>query len=178
MQRTLDKTRKQIVKKKGPLGTVHEGSRDSRRLRKALARDGRLGKLATSRKMHEQSFVDRAGFFQDSVRETGIDVFDADQFMAVVKSFVHQYDEEMDALKRTRRPGRPASTREDALKVKMTALEKEFQNGFLAPDLTSKDNVSALERWDGSWLQLNSLSWVRINEAGAVRPATFPPNKD
>jgi hypothetical protein len=56
MQRTLDKTRKQIVKKKGLMGTVHEGSRDSRRLRKALARDGRLGKLATSRKMHEQPF--------------------------------------------------------------------------------------------------------------------------
>lgn len=54
MQRSLDKTRKQIVKKKGPMGTVHEGSRDSRRLRKALARDGRLGKLATSRKQQEQ----------------------------------------------------------------------------------------------------------------------------
>ena len=54
MQRTLDKTRKQIVKKKGPMGTVHEGSRDSRRLRKALARDGRLGKLASNRKKQEQ----------------------------------------------------------------------------------------------------------------------------
>ncbi|KAL1891173.1 translation machinery-associated protein 16 [Sporothrix stenoceras] len=178
MQRSLEKTRKQIVKKKGPMGTVHEGSRDSRRLRKALARDGRLGRLATSRKVHEQPFVDRAGFFQDSARETGIEVFDAEQFLAAVKSFVHQHDEEMDELKRARRPGRPASTREDALKVKIASLEKEFQNGFLVPDLTSKDNVSALERWEGSWSQLNSLSWVRITEAGAVRSATFPPNKD
>lgn len=45
-------------------------------------------------------------------------------------SFVHQHDEEMDELKRARRPGRPASMREDALKVKIAALEKEFQNGF------------------------------------------------
>ncbi|CAK7230371.1 translation machinery-associated protein 16 [Sporothrix bragantina] len=178
MQRTLDKTRKQIVKKKGPMGTVHEGSRDSRRLRKALARDGRLGKLATSRKKHEQPLVDRAAFFQESIRETGIEVFDTEQFLALVKSFVHQHDEEMDELKHARRPGRPASMREDTLKVKIAALEKEFQNGFLVPDLTCQDNVSALERWDGTWLHLNSLNWVRVTDAGASRPATFPPNKD
>ncbi|CAK7240871.1 MAG: translation machinery-associated protein 16 [Sporothrix thermara] len=159
MQRTLDKTRKQIVKKKGPMGTVHEGSRDSRRLRKALA-------------------LDRAAFFQESIRETGIEVFDAEQFLAAVKSFVHQYDEEMEELKQARRPGRPASMREDTLKVKIAALEKEFQNGFLVPDLTSQDNVSALERWDGTWLHLNSLKWVRVTDAGASKPATFPPNKD
>ncbi|CAK7565317.1 MAG: translation machinery-associated protein 16 [Sporothrix epigloea] len=178
MQRSLDKTRKQIVKKKGPMGTVHEGSRDSRRLRKALARDGRLGKLATSRKQQEQPLVDRAGFFQESIRETGIEVFDADQFLAAVKSFVHQHDEELGELKQARRPGRPASMREDTLKAKIATLEKEFQNGFLVPDLTSKENVSALELWDGTWLHLNSLHWVRVTDAGALRTATFPPNKD
>ncbi|CAK7272119.1 translation machinery-associated protein 16 [Sporothrix epigloea] len=178
MQRTLEKTRKQIVKKKGPMGTVHEGSRDSRRLRKALARDGRLGKLATNRKKQEQPLVDRASFFQESIRETGIEVFDTEQFLAAVKSFVHQHDEEMDELKQARRPGRPASMREDTLKVKVAALEKEFQNGFLAPDLTSKDNVALLELWDGTWLHLNSLHWVRVTDAGSLRSATFPPNKD
>ena len=43
---------------------------------------------------------------------------------------MHQYDEEMEELKQARRPGRPASMREDTLKVKIAALEKEFQNGF------------------------------------------------
>jgi translation machinery-associated protein 16 len=45
-------------------------------------------------------------------------------------SFVHQYDEELDALKKERRPGRPASTREDLLRIKIAADEKEYENGF------------------------------------------------
>lgn len=44
--------------------------------------------------------------------------------------FVHQYDEEYDAVKKTRRPGRPASAREDLLKIKIVALEKEYRDGF------------------------------------------------
>lgn len=45
-------------------------------------------------------------------------------------SFVRQYDEELSDLKKARRPGRPASTREDLLKVKISTLEKEYESGF------------------------------------------------
>ena len=44
--------------------------------------------------------------------------------------FVHQHDEEFNALKKERRAGRPASTREDLLRMKITADEKEHENGF------------------------------------------------
>lgn len=47
-----------------------------------------------------------------------------------VFSFVHQNDEELNAIKKERRPGRPASTREDLLKIKIAADEKEYENGF------------------------------------------------
>jgi translation machinery-associated protein 16 len=43
---------------------------------------------------------------------------------------VHQHDEEFNALKKERRPGRPASTREDVLRIKIAADEKELQDGF------------------------------------------------
>ena len=33
-------------------------------------------------------------------------------------------------MKKARRKGRPASAKEDLLKVKIDALEKEWQNGF------------------------------------------------
>jgi len=45
-------------------------------------------------------------------------------------SFVHQHDEEFSNLKKERRAGRPASTREDVLKMKIAADEKEYENGF------------------------------------------------
>lgn len=45
-------------------------------------------------------------------------------------SFVHQYDEEYSDAKKLRRPGRPASVREDLLRMKIEALETEYKNGF------------------------------------------------
>lgn len=45
-------------------------------------------------------------------------------------SYIHQYDEEFEELKKARRPGRPASTREDLLKRKIEALEDEYEKGF------------------------------------------------
>jgi hypothetical protein len=46
---------------------------------------------------------------------------------------VHQYDEEYEEIKKTRRPGRPASAREDLVKLKISALEKEHRDGFCKP---------------------------------------------
>lgn len=45
-------------------------------------------------------------------------------------SFVNQYAEEFNTLKKERRAGRPASTREDLLKIKIAQDEKEFKDGF------------------------------------------------
>lgn len=47
-----------------------------------------------------------------------------------MKSFIHQYDEEYDTLKKSRRPGRPATAREDLLKMKISALKAEYTQGF------------------------------------------------
>lgn len=44
--------------------------------------------------------------------------------------FVHQDDEEYKAITKARRPGRGPSAREDMLKMKIQALEKEQQKGF------------------------------------------------
>ena len=43
---------------------------------------------------------------------------------------MHQHDEEFNQIKKERRPGRPASTREDILRIKIVADEKEYDNGF------------------------------------------------
>ena len=110
--------------------------------------------------------------------------------------FVHQYDEEYEDVKKNRRPGRPANSREDLLKMKITALEKEQTDGFCEylplfspqlicdvrtkfwvdmPDLTTEKNVQMLDRWEGSWAYLSNLEWVKITASGTVRSCNFPP---
>jgi len=43
------------------------------------------------------------------------------------------------------------------------------------PDLTSAENLAALDRWEGSWAYLASLAWVKVTAAGEARTANFPP---
>jgi translation machinery-associated protein 16 len=106
--------------------------------------------------------------------------------------FVHQHDEEFNELKKERRPGRSASTREDLLRIKIAADEKEYAIGFCQstlphskenkltclpdlPDLTDETNAVLLDRWEGAWSYLSTLKWVRITSSGLVQEAKFPP---
>lgn len=55
MAKTLEKTRKQIAKKRnGTITALHQNSRDSKRLHKAQVRDDRLEKIAEARRKKDQ----------------------------------------------------------------------------------------------------------------------------
>ncbi|KAI0123729.1 translation machinery-associated protein 16 [Xylariales sp. AK1849] len=175
MPKTLEKTRKAIAKKKGPISAIHERSRDSKRLHRAQARDDKLEKIAAARKKADQPFIERAAYFQEALRQNGGKPLEMNIIQELITTYVHQYDEELDELKKTRRPGRPASTREDLLKVKITSLEKEYQNGFLVPELTTEENAITLDRWARSWSFLTMMKWVRISADGSIQSSSFPP---
>ncbi|RKL34691.1 hypothetical protein BFJ72_g9144 [Fusarium proliferatum] len=178
MPTTLHKTRKQISKKRnGVVNALHEKSRDSMRLHKAGVRDKRIEKLAAARSKKEQPLVDRVAFFQQALRLKDRDNKGApeiDEVQRMIHSFVHQYDEEYNETKKTRRPGRPASVKEDLLKAKINILEEEYKSGFVMPDLLDNANVNALHLWEGSWSYLTQLKWVKVNSEGQVRPTSFP----
>ncbi|KAL7619593.1 translation machinery-associated protein 16 [Parahypoxylon ruwenzoriense] len=138
MPKTLERTRKAIAKKKGPIDSLHQYSRDSKRLHRAQVRDEKLEKIAASRKKNDKPyrtslvarFLERATFFQEALRQNGGQPLGMDVIQELIKTFVQQHDEELSEVKKTRRPGRPASAREDLLKVKIDKLQKEYQNGF------------------------------------------------
>tara|TARA_R110002060_G_scaffold71408_1_gene80017 strand:- start:681 stop:887 length:207 start_codon:yes stop_codon:yes gene_type:complete len=54
MPKSLEKTRKKIAKKKGNITALHENSRDSQRLRRALMRDDKLIKVASARRKNDK----------------------------------------------------------------------------------------------------------------------------
>lgn len=54
MGTSLEKTRKRIAKKKGPIEAIHQYSRDSKRLGRAQARDEKLGKVAAAKKKSDR----------------------------------------------------------------------------------------------------------------------------
>ncbi|QSZ31483.1 hypothetical protein DSL72_001048 [Monilinia vaccinii-corymbosi] len=177
MPKSLKKVSKHISKKKGgEVTALHENSRDSRSLRRAGGRDDKLDRMAAERKRHNRPILERALYFQEAVKKNGVKPFDLDAIHSLITTFVHQNDEELSALKKERRPGRPASTREDLLKIKIAADEKEYENGFYLPDLTNSDNVMALALWENStWSYLSTLKWVRLSSSGHIQESKFPP---
>ncbi|KAK4218454.1 translation machinery-associated protein 16 [Rhypophila decipiens] len=178
MAKTLEKTRKQISKKRnGAITALHANSRDSKRLHKAQVRDDRLEEIARARRKKDQPLLNRVSFFQEFVKQQESQLLSLEAIQEKISEFVHQHDEEYAEVRSTRRPGRPASMREDLLRMKVAALEKEHRDGFYMPDLTSETNVQLLDRWEGSWSYLPNLSWIRISATGNVRPAKFPPSE-
>ncbi|SPO05224.1 related to TMA16 Protein putative involved in cytoplasmic ribosome function [Cephalotrichum gorgonifer] len=177
---TLDKQRKAIQKKRnGTIDALHQYSRDSKRLRQASIRDARLDKLAANRGRKEKPFMDRAAFFRDRINELRVNVLTQEQVAEFTHQLVHQLDEELAAEKKARRPGRPASTKEDLLRRRVEALTAEHETGFLVPELTTEANVARLERWAGSggtWSYICAMEWVRVSKSGQVKPAVFPPS--
>ncbi|GAB0132545.1 hypothetical protein EsDP_00000978 [Epichloe bromicola] len=176
MPSSLEKTRKQIAKKRnGEVNALHVKSRDSFRLHKAAIRDQRLGKLAAARGKKEQPIMDRVAFFQEGLAEKGNnEPLDIEALQSLIQKFIHQHDEEYHVVKKARRSGRPPSTKEDMLKLKIKALETEYEEGFVLPDITSAENAKLLEKWRGEWAYLATFSWVKVSSAGQMRPAEFP----
>ncbi|KAF6833615.1 hypothetical protein CMUS01_06499 [Colletotrichum musicola] len=176
MPTTVQKTRKQIAKKRnGNVDALHEFSRDSKRLHKASVRDEKLGKLAQARGKKEQPMLDRARYFQKAIQEKGSVALELAAVQELIHTFVHQYDEEYAEVKKTRRPGRPASVKEDMLKMKIAALEEEYKIGFYLPDILNESNVTLLDRWEGSWSYLTSVSWIKLTSDGTIKKSSFPP---
>ncbi|POS69908.1 hypothetical protein DHEL01_v211697 [Diaporthe helianthi] len=176
MPKSLEKTRKRITKKRNGNVVLHEFSRDTKKLHKAQVRDERLEKLAAARKKHDQPLTHRVRFFQKAAQENDGQAFDLAKVQDLINEYVHQQDQELEELKKSRRPGRPASAKEDLLRLKVQTLRKEQQNGFFLPDLLQQNNIDLLKRWEGAWSFLASLSFVRISEAGTVKPSSFPPS--
>ena len=79
-------------------------------------------------------------------------------------------------MQQERRPGRPTSTREDLIKQRLVAEEREYDNGFWIPDMEGEKNRLMLRGWNGDWTSLSTLEYVRLARNGAKTRSSFPPN--
>ncbi|KAI1170894.1 translation machinery-associated protein 16 [Nemania sp. FL0916] len=178
MPNTLQRTRKAIAKKKGTVDSLHQYSRDSKRLHRAQVRDEKLEKIAAARRKKDQPYIERAAFFQEVLRQSGGQPLSIETIQDLINTYVHQYDEELEQIKKARRPGQPAKAKEDLLKLKITQLQKEYQTGFLLPVLETQENVALIQKWEGSWSYLTTFKWARVRSDGTNTPAIFPPKGD
>ncbi len=175
MPSKLSKVHKQVAKKKGDkIKSLHEDSRDAKRLRNAGARDDRVARLSAVREKINRQWLDRVVFFQDRLPET-LHPMQTDEILALVKQFIERNDTELSELKADRRPGRPASTRQTLLEQQKKQEQGEFESGFWLPNLQDEETLVKLDKWTGDWVGLGVMRFVRAGRQGLLKDSQFPP---
>ncbi|OCK79309.1 hypothetical protein K432DRAFT_383188 [Lepidopterella palustris CBS 459.81] len=172
--RSLNKVSKQIAKKKGRNVILHENSRDTRRLQRASCRDDKLSRLVALRKKEHRFHLERISYFRTAASER-LTPFTIPEIQNLIETYLHRDDEELAKEKAERRPGRPASNRENLLKQKQSLEEREYISGFWMPDLEDVKNLEFLKEWTGEWVSLSTMKFVRISKTGVKHESSFPP---
>lgn len=205
MPSQLNKVQKKINKKKGPAKkhALHENSRDARRVRRAGNRDDRVAKTFKTKsrqndRLRTEIFQDthasryksltaavqRIFFFQESLIELENKMTDDESTSTeldepTIRSLIHDWisrdDEELDALKSSRRPGQPATARQTAIEQQIETEQKEYTSGFWMPDLRSVQNIGELKLWAGRWDGLGRTKFVRVPSEGDFEDSAWPP---
>jgi translation machinery-associated protein 16 len=175
MPSKLAKVQKHVAKKKGSkITSLHENSRDAKRLRRAGARDDRVARLSATRERNNKSWIDRIAFFQERLPET-LHPIVMEDIQALISEHLARNDEEIDLLKAERRPGRPASNRQTMLEDLKKTEEREYDSGFWLPNLQDEETLVKLDQWKGDWIGLGIMRFVRIDRAGVAKESQFPP---
>ncbi|KAL2404938.1 hypothetical protein ABEF95_016990 [Exophiala dermatitidis] len=175
MARSLGKVQKQISKKRGGKpNSLHENSRDARRLRTAAAREEKLSRMMDAAVRANQVYVDRVAWFKSAI-EGSVGSLSDEEMHVLTQSFIDREDEQLAEAKAQRRPGRPPTKLEDQITLRKDAEEREFRGGFWVPELRNEQSRAKLERWAGEWGGLNTLDFVRVVRSGTIKPSSFPP---
>ncbi|KAK6365901.1 translation machinery-associated protein 16 [Exophiala oligosperma] len=175
MARSLNKVHKQIAKKKGgKTNSLHENSRDAKRLRAAGAREEKLHRIMDAALKSNQIYVDRIAWFKSAL-EGSVGAVSDEEMHVLTQGFIDRETDQLEEAKSQRRPGRPPSKIEDQIKQRKEGEEREFRGGFWVPELRTDEGRSKLERWTGDWSGLNTLDFVRVVKSGSIKPSSFPP---
>ena len=175
MPSKLAKVQKHVSKKKGSkINSLHENSRDAKRLRNAGARDDRVARLTAGRQKANRQWLDRIASFQDRLPET-LHPLDLEEIKVLIVDYLARSNEQIAQLKAERRPGRPMSTRQSLLEERIKMEEREFESGFWLPNLQDEETLVKLEAWKGDWVGLGNLRFIRVSREGGSRESHFPP---
>ncbi|TGZ81205.1 hypothetical protein EX30DRAFT_340847 [Ascodesmis nigricans] len=155
----LGKVQKHIRKKKGSLSAL--GDRDVKRVSRAALREKKLKHHATLRQHERENDYVRYGFMKVLVKDA-TEPLTIEQLREYISQWVHRNDPELERFESERRPGRPPTTKHLALKNRIEKELDEFRTGYKVPDLTTMENVKALQQWDGTEGSLAQITFIHV----------------
>lgn len=91
------------------------------------------------------------------------DLYSFHDFMSTF--FLARHDEELVALQKEQRPGRPKNKRLLELEHLIATEKREYHEGMDVPDLCNETNVRLLRDWQGDPQALPLFRFVRISSS-------------
>lgn len=167
--KSLSKVQKKVSSRDN---VIHPRSRNSKQIARATLRQEKLNKKQAARNDVHGSKIWRFQFFQHIVNLDRIQAqkqenpspkkYTVDDLRTYVDLFLSTDLKEIEKLQSERRPGRPSSSRQDKLQLKIDSEQSEYKSGFLVPDLTDESCVEALTNWKGDLGGLNAIKTTMV----------------
>ncbi|KAK9248754.1 translation machinery-associated protein 16 [Lipomyces tetrasporus] len=168
----IAKSLKKVEQKLKKRSAVHPKARKFKQLNKASLREAKINKRKQEREMTRDAQVLRMKFIRAAVdrpQNMTKEVFTEDEIKIIIQEFISRDDAELEQLKSTRRPGRPASARQDALQTRRDFEVSEFSTGFYMPDLLDKQTVELFREWNLEHSGIGLLKFIRIAKEGGLQ---------
>ncbi|KAK9367250.1 hypothetical protein V1509DRAFT_627439 [Lipomyces kononenkoae] len=168
----IAKSLKKVEQKLKKKSAVHPKARKFKQLNRATLRDVKINKRQADREMARDGQVLRMKFIRAAIdlpENKDKDSFTEDEIKTIIQEFANRDDAELEQLKSARRPGRPASARQDALQTRKDFELEEFNTGFYMPDLMDKQNVKQFRDWNLEYSGIGRLRFVRVAKEGGLQ---------
>ncbi|KAK9475404.1 translation machinery-associated protein 16 [Dipodascopsis tothii] len=165
----IAKSLKKVQAKLGKNGAstgVHPRARKFKQLSRASLREEKLKKQRGERGRTREWQNARLKYMHDLVLVDPTPdrtQLNEDELKALIVKFIGRHDLELARLKEERRPGRPMSSRQDAIQTQQQSENEEFKTGFLVPDLLSPAGYKAFHDWKKDFNGMDSFAMIRMS---------------
>ncbi|CDK28424.1 unnamed protein product [Kuraishia capsulata CBS 1993] len=164
MAKSLGKVQKAL---KSSRGAVHPKGRKFKMLNRATLREKKLqdAKVKHAEKRGGENLI--YSFFQQAILTPQYqkDSFSVDEIRTFIEAFITRDDEELEALREDRRPGRPPTARQQHLEERIRKEQHLFETGWPVPDLQDAESVKHLKNWNGSPGGLTIIKKIIVKES-------------
>lgn len=158
----LLKVSKSVSKSKG---SIHVKGRNFKRLNRASLRHEKLTNRKQKHLEQKQNELMVVKYLQEEVKQVPEkEVFGLDDMKAYLENFISRFDGELEELRAARRPGRPASSRQQILEEKVKYDQGIYATGYKIPDISDKLTVNRLREWNGTIGGVTAFKFVYVSK--------------
>ncbi|KAG7807655.1 hypothetical protein KL921_003950 [Ogataea angusta] len=165
----MPKSLSSVNKKLKNAKLLHPKGRRAKLISRATLREENLAKRKLAQQEKKSNELQIVTYFQQVITEneqySSKPQFSLEELQKFIEEFITRDDEELEELRAERRPGRPASKRQDLLEIRRKQEVHVYETGWNVPDLRDPKTVKLLRNWNGDRGSLTALKFGVVKKS-------------